>query len=161
METKQKKKRKFKFLKNHQFKYDNIIKWCLTIHFLNQVAFGSTRARKWSGVIYCRSEEPNPATELEEKRLNVLSRTDSRNLKKNKDQHGTISYWKYCRKQCIVFFLKKVYQADYWKKGTFYLFVYLIIYLYLYFKEVFIKLFTTLSYNLNSSIAVEKILKER
>ena len=107
METKQKKKRKFKFLKNHQFKYDNIIKWCLTIHFLNHVAFGSTRARKCSGVMYCRSEEPNPATELEEKRLNVLSRTDSRNLKKNKDQHGTISYWKYCRKQCNQYFLKK------------------------------------------------------
>jgi len=37
-------------------------------------------------------------------------------------------------------FSKKVYQAIYWKKGSFYLFVYLIIYLYLYFKEVFIEL---------------------
>ena len=40
----------------------------------------------------------------------------------------------------LVFFLKKVYQTVYWKKGSFYFFVYLIIYLYLYFKDVFIKL---------------------
>ena len=58
-------------------------------------------------------------------------------------------------------FFKKSISGWLLEKGTFYLFVYLIIYLYLYFKEVFIKLFTTLSYNLNSSIAVEKILKER
>ena len=32
-------------------------------------------------------------------------------------------------------FLKNVYQAVYWKKGSFYLFVYLIIYLYLYFQR--------------------------
>lgn len=52
----------------------------LTIHFLNQVALGSISARKWTGVMYCSSLDPNPGSELAENRLKVLPRTDSRNL---------------------------------------------------------------------------------
>ena len=53
----------------------------LTIHFLNQVALGSIRARKCSGVINCSSDDPNSGSELVENRLKVLARTVSRNLK--------------------------------------------------------------------------------
>lgn len=52
----------------------------LTIHFLNQVALGSTRARKCSGVRNCSSDDSNSGSELVENRLKVLARTASRNL---------------------------------------------------------------------------------
>ena len=52
----------------------------VTIHFLNQVAFGSSSARKCSGDMNCTKDEPADGTVLMASSLNVLCRISSKNL---------------------------------------------------------------------------------